>query len=327
MKRAINTTTAFGFILALGVGAGVVSQKYLNVSAQIEELMKRVGLYDDFYAPPATAEDRFVPVMLPEEARGQMKLFVLIGQSNMVGKAAVPNGFELPQNTYTFGNDYRWHEAVSPVDSAEGQVDEVSADEGAAFGPALAFARSLSTKNSEQAIGLIPCAKDGSSITKWAKSLSDQSLYGSCLKRVRAASTMGTVGGILFFQGEADTIDPTQYPDLRPAADAWAEKFATFAYNFRQDIGDPNTPLVYAQLGQPDDLQGLPNWKLVQQQQENIQIPSAKMIKTNDLPMVSIHYTADSYVSIGERFAEAIEQMESVTAAPNDSLKSPNPEL
>ena len=327
MKRAINTTTALGFILALGVGAGIVSQQYLNVSAQIGELMKRVGIYDYFYAPTAALEDRLVPVTIPEAARGQLKLYVLVGQSNMVGKSAAPDGFELPQNTYTFGNDYQWHEATSPVDSAEGQVDQVSADEGAEFGPALAFARSLSISNPKQAIGLIPCAKDGSSITDWAKSLSDQSLYGSCLKRVRAASTMGKVSGILFFQGEADTIDPVQYPALQPAADAWAEKFATFVYNFRQDMGNPGTPLVYAQLGQPDDLQGLPNWALVQRQQENIQIPNAKMIKTNDLPMMGIHYTADSYVTIGERFAEAVEQIESATPTPGESPDSPGLEL
>lgn len=305
MKRAIDTTTAFGFILALGIGAGIVSQRYLNVSTQIGELMKRVGIYDYFYVPTAAVQDRLMPTTIPEAAQGKLKLYVLVGQSNMVGKSAVPDGFELPQNTYTFGNDYQWHEAASPVDSSEGQVDAVSADEEAGFGPALAFARSLSTSNPEQAIGLIPCAKDGSSITDWAQSLSERSLYGSCLKRVRAASTMGNVSGILFFQGEADTIDPVKYPTLQPAADTWAEKFATFAYNFRQDIGNPTTPLVYAQLGQPEDLQGLPNWALVQAQQANIQIPNAKMIKTNDLPMVGIHYTADSYVSIGERFAEA----------------------
>ncbi|PZO19914.1 MAG: sialate O-acetylesterase [Leptolyngbya foveolarum] len=327
MKRAISTTTAFGFILALGVGAGIVSQKYLNVSTQIGALMKQVGIYDYFHAPTAALEDPLVPVTIPEPVQGKLKLYVLVGQSNMVGKSAVPDGFELPQNTYTFGNDYQWHRATSPVDSAEGQVDQVSADEGAGFGPALAFARSLSLSNTEQAIGLIPCAKDGSSITEWEQALSDQSLYGSCLKRVRAASTMGTVSGILFFQGEADTIDPTRFPDLRPAAESWAEKFATFAYNFRQDIGKPETPLVYAQLGQPDDLQGLPNWPLVQQQQENIQIPNAKMIKTNDLPMVSLHYTADGYVAIGERFAEAIEQIESATATSNESPKNPDSEL
>ena len=56
MKRATNTATALGFILALGVGAGIVSQKYLNVSAQIGGLMKRVGIHDYFYAPTAVLQ-------------------------------------------------------------------------------------------------------------------------------------------------------------------------------------------------------------------------------------------------------------------------------
>ena len=316
MKRAINTTTAFGFLLAIGLGVGVVSQKYFNVSAQVGNLLRRVGLYHYFYAPTAALKNRLEPILIPDQAQGKLNLYVLVGQSNMVGKAEMPAGFELLPNTYTFGNDYQWHEAAFPVDSAEGQVDQISVDEAPGFGPALAFANKIHATNSAQPIGLIPCAKDGSSITDWAKNLSDQSLYGSCLKRVRAASTMGTVSGILFFQGEADTIDPKEFPSLRPAADAWAEKFATFAYNFRQDIGDPGVPLVYAQLGKPADLQGLPNWALVQQQQENIQIPDAKMIRTDDLPMVGIHYTADSYVAIGERFAGAIAQVGS-TASPS----------
>ena len=309
MKRVISTTTAFGFILTLGVGAGIAGQKYLNISNRVGELMKRAGIHQYFSVPATAVEDRLAPVMIPPAAQGQLALYILVGQSNMVGKSAVPDGFDLPQNAYTFGNDYQWHLATSPVDSAKGQVDLVSADEFTGFGPALAFARSLLTKNSAQPIGLIPCAKSGSSIIEWEKSLDDQTLYGSCLKRVRAASTMGTVSGILFFQGEADTVDPEQFPDLNPAADAWAEKFATFAYNFRQDIGNPGTPLVFAQLGQPDDLEGLPNWALVQQQQENIQIPNAKMIKTNDLPMAGIHYRPDSYVAIGERLAEALAQI------------------
>ena len=116
---------------------------------------------------------------------------------------------------------------------------------------------------------------------------------------------MGTVNGILFFQGEADAIDPQQFPALQPDAEAWAEKFATFAYNFRSDIGNPRLPLVYAQIGQPEDLEGLPNWGAVQAQQESIQIPDAAMITTKDLPMDGIHFTVDSYQTIGQRFAEA----------------------
>ena len=122
---------------------------------------------------------------------------------------------------------------------------------------------------------------------------------------------MGEPAGILFFQGEADAVDPKLFPSLRPDAEAWAEKFATFAFNFRQDIGQPNLPLVYAQLGSPadEDTEGLPYWDAIKTQQENIQIPSARMIVTEDLPMDGIHYTTNSYEVIGQRFAEAMTQI------------------
>ncbi len=229
---------------------------------------------------------------------------------------------------FTFGNNYRWTVASEPIDSAANQIDRVSEDPNAGFGPALSFAKTLVAQDSNQIIGLIPCAKEGSSITDWQKSLNDQTLYGSCVKRVRAASQMGTVSGILFFQGEADTIDPQKYPTLNPQAEVWAEKFATFAYNFRTDIGDPDLPLVYAQLVQPKDLEGLPNWALVQAQQASIQIPNGVMITTDDLAMDGLYFTVDSYKTIGERFAEAFANI--IPANPdNPSLpsdESPLPE-
>jgi len=67
--------------------------------------------------------------------------------------------------------------------------------------------------------------------------------------------------------------------------------------------------MLYAQLGDPDDLEGLPNWSDVQQQQQSLQIPNAQMIVTKDLPMDGIHFTADSYRVIGQRFADALQDV------------------
>ncbi|MEO1636331.1 MAG: sialate O-acetylesterase [Cyanobacteria bacterium J06631_9] len=309
MKRAFRSLSTLGLVLLLGAGTGIVLQKYFDVSKQAGNLLRAVGLYKYAYGPTEVLKARANQPTIPIRLQGRLKLYVLIGQSNMVGKAAVPENISTSANIFTFGNDYRWQVAKPPIDSSENQVDLVSADDDAGFGPAFPFAQTLIAQNNNQIIGLIPCARDGSSITNWEKSPSDDSLYGSCLKRVRAASTMGTVSGILFFQGEADAIDPDQFPSLQPDAGAWAEKFATFAFNFRTDIGNPALPLVYAQLGQPENLEGLPNWDAVQQQQESLQIPNAGMIVTEDLPMDGIHFTADSYRVIGQRFADAIAQI------------------
>lgn len=322
MARAI---TAFSLTLVCGLGLGIGLQKYFNVSAQVANLLRAVGLYHYFYAPTAVLKEQLNQPSVPAQLQGKLNLYVLVGQSNMVGTAEVPQNIKHSANVYTFGNDYRWAPATEPVDSPDNQVDVISKDDRAGFGPAFTFAQTLVAQNNNQLIGLIPCAKDGSSITDWQKSLSDETLYGSCLKRVRAASTMGSVSGILFFQGEADTIDPKQFPSLRPDAEAWAEKFATFVYNFRQDVGRPNLPLVYAQLGQPEDLEGLPNWSLVQQQQENIQLPKAVMIETDDLPMEGIHYTTDSYKVIGQRFADAIATIQSTPSSSNNNPNGESP--
>lgn len=310
---------AFSLALICGTGLGIGLQRYFDLSAKTGGLLHKGGLSRYFYAPTEVLADSLEQSAIADHLQGKLKLYVLVGQSNMVGAAEIPNDITTSANIFTFGNDYHWQKTTEPVDNSAGQVDSVSEDPKSGFGPAFTFAKTLVAGDSSQLIGLIPCAKDGSSITDWQRNLSDRTLYGSCLKRVRAASSMGEVSGILFFQGEADTIDPQQFPSLQPDAKAWAEKFALFAYSFRQDVGKPNLPLVYAQLGQPADLEGLPNWDLVKAQQQNIQIPNATLIKTADLPMNGIHFTVDSYKVIGQRFAEAINSLTKSQAEEFDS--------
>ncbi len=312
--RAIAAIT---LALICGTGIGIALQRSLGISARGVTLLRRAGLSN--YLPASAANLQTEPV-IPDRLQGKLKLYVLVGQSNMVGAADVPNDIKTSANVFTFGNDYQWKRSTEPIDDAKGQIDVISKDKNPGFGPAFTFAKTIIAQDSNQLIGLIPCARDGSSITDWQQNLSDKTLYGSCLKRVRAASPMGEVSGILFFQGEADTIDPQQFPNLQPDAEAWAEKFAIFAYSFRQDIGNPNLPLVYAQLGQPKDLEGLPNWGIVQQQQGNIQIPNGTMIETNDLPMEGLHFTVDSYKVIGQRYAEAFA---SLNASSTEVVDSP----
>lgn len=328
--KSLRTFTAFTLTLLCGAGIGILLQNYFKITQRATSLLGRTGLSQYVSRPiPASQDQLATSQAIPPQLQGRLKLYVLVGQSNMVGAAEIPADISVSANIFTFGNNYRWSPAVPPIDSEVDQVDLVSFDEAPGFGPALPFAQTLIEQNNNQIIGLIPCAKNGASITDWAKNPSDQSLYGSCLKRIRAASPMGTVSGILFFQGEADAIDPQQFPALQPDAEAWAEKFATFAYNFRSDIGNPRLPLIYAQIGQPEDLEGLPNWEAVQAQQESIQIPDAAMITTKDLPMDGIHFTAAGYRTIGQRFAEALDRVGTSSGAATRELtngESPPPD-
>jgi hypothetical protein len=155
-------------------------------------------------------------------------------------------------------------------------------------------------------IGLIPCAKNSSGIIQWQRSLSDQSLYGSCLKRVRAASPMGEIAGVLFFQGETDALDPIQYPDPPPHPTEWSDLFTAFVTDLRNDLHQPDLPVVFAQIGTNWSLEAFPNWDIVREQQASIELPMTTMITTADLPLLDgLHFTVDSYRIIGKRFAGA----------------------
>lgn len=300
-RRFIRQLLTFCFVFLLGVSAGAVVQKTFGVG----NILRAIGIP----YPTSTSQTEpaiLPPVKIPSAYRGQLSLFILAGQSNMVGWAPLPEEKETDPRIYVFGNDYQWHLASDPVDSPINQVDPVSLDRIAYFGPSMAFAFASLDRDPQVLIGLIPCAKNSSAIGQWQKDLSDQTLYGSCLKRARAASTMGQISGILFFQGEADALDPVLYPDPEPNPFNWSGLFTAFVTDIRKDLGEPDLPVVYAQIGSNASPEAFSNWEVVREQQSSIQIPMTAMITTDDLPLLDgVHFTAESYRTIGERFAEA----------------------
>jgi len=288
-------------VFLTGLLAGAVIQKTIGVG----NVLRAVGIPYPTLVPPGNP-----PVLstieIPQAYRGQLSLFILVGQSNMVGWAPIPQPEKTDPRVYVFGNDYHWRIASEPVDQALNQVDKVSEDHFAAYGPALAFAFASLDRHPQDVIGLIPCAKNSSAIVQWQRNLSDQSLYGSCLKRAQAASPMGRIAGILFLQGETDAQDPVLYPEPEPQPFDWGPLFTAFITDLRNDLDEPELPVIFAQLG-PDPLsKDFLNWKIVQEQQASVVLPKAAMITTEDLPVLDgVHFTAESYRTIGRRFAEA----------------------
>lgn len=115
----------------------------------------------------------------------------------MAGTAPVEREDQTPHpRVYAFGPDYRWRRAIEPLGDAPG------------VGPGLAFAKEVASRQPEMVIGLVPCARGGTSILAWQRSLSERSLYGACLSRARAASVVGEIAGLLFLQGESDVSHP-----------------------------------------------------------------------------------------------------------------------
>ena len=306
MKKKLSSKIPAGLILhilfmLMGILAGIIMQRYVGLGNILRSAGVSYPTRTPFASPSVT------PVFeIPKAYQGQMQLFILVGQSNMVGWAPIPEGEPTDARIYVFGKDYRWKIAAHPIEDATNQVDIASDNGIAGFGPAMDFAFASLERHPNVMIGLIPCAKNSSGIIQWQRNLSDQSLYGSCLKRVRAASPMGHIAGILFFQGETDAQDPILYPQPEPQALNWASMFTTFVTDFRNDAHEQNLPVVFAQLGANPLSQDFVNWKIIQEQQSSIDLSMTAMITTTDLPLMDgLHFTTDSYRLIGRRFADA----------------------
>jgi hypothetical protein len=301
MKSRISSRlTLYAVLLLAGMAAGMGIQKYLGLG----NILRAVGIPYPIAAAPTSTVLQVAEI--PQAYQGQMHLFILAGQSNMVGWAPIPEGEPTDPRVYLFGKDYRWRIAAHPIEDATNQVDMVSENRIAGFGPAMDFAFASLERHPDLVIGLIPCAKNSSGIIQWQRDLSDQTLYGSCLKRVRAASPMGEIAGILFFQGETDAVDPIQYPDPPPQPSEWSELFTAFVTDLRNDLNQPDLPVVFAQIGTNWAPEAYPNWDFLMEQQASLQLPVSAMITTADLPLLDgIHFTTDSYRIIGRRFADA----------------------
>jgi hypothetical protein len=252
-----------GALLLTGMLLGILFQHSFGLG----NLLKFVGVgYPTRTPKEISARVTPTPVpTVPDEYQGELALFILAGQSNMSGYAPLPDEQKRDGRAYVFGNNYRWDIATEPVDDQRDQVDPVSIDN-ARFGPSLAFALASLERQPQTPVGLIPCAKGATSILEWQRDLSDQSLYGSCLKRAKAASPMGYLAGLLFFQGEQDAVNTSLYPQYTVNAESWTELFSTFIEDMRLDLDEPDLPVVYAQLGPAPEGTVFPKWEVVKQQ-------------------------------------------------------------
>jgi Carbohydrate esterase, sialic acid-specific acetylesterase len=305
MKRPWYLLGLIVLVFTAGLLSGAVLQKYYGFGT----LLRTIGVRDR--SSLTSARVIFDPAVhaqagIPEEFSGKLSLFILAGQSNMSGRGDLPSEQAVHRRIFVFGNDYRWKIAREPIDAADGQVDLVSEDKDAGFGPGLAFATSLIKRNPDRLIGLIPCAKGASSIAEWQRNLSENSLYGSCLKRIRAATTMGKITGLLFFQGEEDAVDPNRAPNRSFSASSYAMSFSRFVSDIRNDLALVILPVVFAQIATNNTPRYFVNWHVIKEQQEMINLSCTAMIRTADLSLKDdVHFTTESYQIIGQRYAEA----------------------
>jgi pimeloyl-ACP methyl ester carboxylesterase len=228
-------------------------------------------------------------------------LYLLAGQSNMVGRAPLKGVLGGEARVAMLAAEDVWMEAREPLHEGRKRADGVEI--GAGLG--LAFAREL-VRRTGVPVGLIPCAKGGTSLAEWSpaqRAAGRRSLYGNLVGRARLAG--GPFRGVLWYQGENDAGN-------LGAAATYGERWAEFVKQLREDLGQAELPVYTAQLGRyavepkPELVAG---WNTVReaQRQAALTVAGTAVVATVDLTLTdSIHLDGEALQELGRRFAGVV---------------------
>ncbi|MCC6590245.1 MAG: alpha/beta fold hydrolase [Bryobacterales bacterium] len=228
-------------------------------------------------------------------------LYILSGQSNMVGRAPLPDKQTEDPRIHMMAPEDVWAVAREPLHEVRVRPDGTRV--GAGLG--LAFAREL-VKRTGVPVGLIPCAKGGTSLEQWNPAHKVQrraSLYGNMIARGKEAQ--GPFRAMLWYQGEADA-------GAANTASTYLERFVKFVNAVRSDLHQPDLPVLTAQLSryavEPKE-NFLVGWNLVREAQRQAakKIPHTALVSTLDLTLTDpIHLDAASLQTVGRRMAALV---------------------
>lgn len=154
--------------------------------------------------------------------------FLLIGQSNMAGRGFKDEVEPIVNPRIKVLRNGRWWPMYVPVNP-----DRVTAGISLAESFADAYAKEHNVD-----VGLIPCADGGTCLDQWQVG---GLLYSNALYHCELASRTSTIAGILWHQGESDSLE-TRY-------DCYEEKCTRILETMRKQLGLEDVPLLLGALG------------------------------------------------------------------------------
>lgn len=215
------------------------------------------------------------------------RVFLLIGQSNMSGRAPMSEDDKKPiNNVFLLDDKGTWQPAANPLNQYSTirkglGVQKVSIGYG--------FALEMS-KKTDQSIGLVVNAKGGSNIDEWK---AEGKFFKDAMTRVAAAEKDGSkLEAILWHQGESNAGD-NQYD----------KKLATLIEDLRKATGNPELPFIAGEVKE-----GTPVNKFIAELPKKVKhtaVASSKGLKTMD----QWHFDYKSIIELGERYAKAYESI------------------
>ncbi len=211
------------------------------------------------------------------------RLFLLIGQSNMAGRAPIGKGDEKPiKNTFLLNSEGKWQEAANPLNQFSTIRKGLNMQK---MSIGYGFAKAIS-KDSKEPIGLIVNAKGGSKIDQWTK---DSKFFKEAMNRVAQAEKDGSkLEAILWHQGESNHNDGE-----------YDKKLATLVKDFRRATKNKELPFIAGEVKE-----GTAVNKFIVTLPKKVKftaVASSKGLKTMD----QWHFGNEAIIELGERYAKA----------------------
>jgi hypothetical protein len=222
------------------------------------------------------------------------KVFILSGQSNMVGQGSVkdlPKELAAERKNVLVWAGGQWR-AYKP----KGRL-----------GPEVTFTAEMAKAWPKETIGFVKFAVGGTSVTRWDPDLKAkgkrQPLYARLMGMVKAAreKTPGGIEivGLLWMQGERDSRQ-------KNLADAYTENLKKFVDRVRKDTGVADLPFVLGRIRTPDSYKFR---DVVRKAQTEVpkNITNSAWVDADGLEMKkdNLHYNTKGQIGLGKRFAEA----------------------
>jgi hypothetical protein len=254
-----------------------------------------------FAEPEGNEDDWKIP-----SSKENFHVFILMGQSNMSGygklleedKKPVSKVVKLP----TKGN-MQWQPAAHPLHN------RLKSDR---FGLGLPFAKEYLKNKPTVTVGLIPVAWGGAGIDRLKKGTPT---YADAIKKAKHAMTQGVIKGVLWHQGESDTVSQAK-------ADSYDQKLQQLIADVRKDLGNDKLPFIMGNLAEfygttekhskPDRLKRIDKVRGVLRSLPKM-VKNTGFAESTDCSSADrhmVHFDRKSYIMLGKRYAEIYSEIE-----------------
>jgi hypothetical protein len=207
-------------------------------------------------------------------------VFLLIGQSNMAGRAAMEDGDKQPiDNVYLLDDKGKWIPATNPLNRFATDRKVISMQR---ISPGAGFAHEMAEKMPGKTIGLIHNARGGTKIQQWGKG---QDLYVHTIERLAKVNNL-KVDGVLWHQGEGNRSDTSYF-----------KRLTDLVTRLRADLNNPDLCFVAGEIH---------GKAIVNEQMAKLvkSVPATGLARSNELAVFdNVHFDRKSQLILGKRYA------------------------